>query len=97
MNLAVGNYLFEVQDVRNCSSQLPVSILNTNDIVFEVDNITGVTCFGDPNGNAELSILQIQSPYTITWDNDATTNAVSNLSSGEHVVSLEDSNSWWLC
>lgn len=87
-----GEYVFHVKDDHSCVTQLPVTIINTNDIVFDVINIQGVKCFGETNGSAEVSIATIQAPYTIAWDNGTTTPSVSTLAAGLRSVVLEDAN-----
>lgn len=91
-NLFAGDYLLTVTDDNDCVTELPVGIINTNDIVFEVTGIGDVLCYGGADGHASLSISAIQAPYTILWDNGASTNAVSNLVAGTHTVTLADAN-----
>jgi len=90
--LTAGQYVFHVTDDHSCAAQLPVSIINTNDIIFDVISIQGVKCFGEANGRAEVSVTTVQAPYTIVWDNGITTSTVTTLAAGLRSVIVEDAN-----
>ncbi len=49
-----------------------------------------VACFGENTGSIELILEGGEMPYTILWDNDATTSMIENLGSGIYEVTISD-------
>ena len=52
---------------------------------------TNTTC-GQANGSVDLTVNGGQAPYTYMWDNGATTEDISNLTSGTYCVTVTDAN-----
>ncbi len=52
-----------------------------------------VTCAGNCDGNAVITIAGGQSPYSYLWNNGETTSAVNNLCAGNYTVTVTDAGS----
>ena len=49
-----------------------------------------VTCYGEADGQATVSVSGGESPYTYTWSNGATTSTINNISAGTYSVTVGD-------
>ena len=54
---------------------------------------TNVTCNGESNGSAEVTVSVGTSPYEYAWSNNATTEVVNDLVVGDYSVTVTDANS----
>ena len=72
-----------IQESANCSAVLDAVVTPTN-----------ITCFGDQDGSASLSLsLPGTQPITVTWSNGATNvYQIDNLAPGNYSVTVEDAN-----
>jgi len=88
--LIAGTYTVTVTDAHGCTkttsatvTQPPVLSLSTQ--------ITALSCFGGNTGAIDLTVTGGTPAYTYLWSNGATTQDVSNLSSGTYTVTVTDS------
>jgi gliding motility-associated-like protein len=88
-SLFSGNYLLTVSDSRACIA------LDTAKVQFVPSpdvNLLGVNSFcGPSNGKVITNISFGQSPYTFSWNNNATTKDISGLIAGKYVLTITDS------
>jgi hypothetical protein len=64
--LAAGEYQVTLEDANGCRVSREFEILNPENPTAEVTT-TPVTCFGVPNGTAEISVAGGTPEYTIDW------------------------------
>ena len=92
VGVAAGTYDVNITDANGCTDQASVTI--TEPATFSV-NITldnNLTCSDDNNGGATVEVTGGTAPYTYEWDNQATTASVTNLTLGNHSVTITDNN-----
>ena len=90
--LASGDYLFSITDVSNCSDTLSI-------LLSEPDSIAGdftINHASTPTAN-DGSIVTDQinggtPPYQFNWSNGDSSNNLINLSPGEYILTVTDSN-----
>ncbi len=92
-NLASGIYDCLVTDENNCTSLLPITVTENNDIELEnVDSIS-LACFGDQNGAIQISVTGGIGDFTFSLDNETnTTGLFENLSGGLYNITATDAN-----
>ncbi|HKR04723.1 MAG TPA: gliding motility-associated C-terminal domain-containing protein [Bacteroidia bacterium] len=88
-----GTYVVTVTDAQGCIFSAsavvaqPVGALNSTINVSQ-----NVNCFGGSNGSIILNVNGGTAPYTYTWSNGASTQNLSNLSTGTYSVTITDAN-----
>lgn len=91
--LSAGIYSVSITDANGCTSsssaeiEQPAGALATNLAISQQ-----VSCFGGANGSFDLTVSGGTTPYTYTWSNGATTEDLSNLSSGVYSATIQDAN-----
>ncbi len=90
-NLATGVYSVTVTDGNGCTSTYQVTITQPQPIIATY-NITNVGCYGQSTGTITISPTGGTAPYNYLWSNGASTQTVTNLSSGAYAVTITDSN-----
>ncbi len=93
--LGAGIYIVTVTDNNFCSATASVEIVEPSPLVVVIGGNSFVTCAGADNGYAEIfpaDILGGTAPYSILWDNGATTNATNTLDGGVHFATITDNN-----
>jgi len=90
-NLAAGTYLVSVTDDNGCSVQTSVEIGESQAMEITLMS-NGVRCNGDMNGSAGVNVIGGQEPYTFLWDNGETSQGVTNLLGGMHMMTVTDAN-----
>lgn len=89
--LSAGSYTVTVFDSKNCSTTQSYTV--TSPTVIEVSiQKNDVTCFGEQNGNAAISVSGGTPTYTYNWSNGATTSSISTLSAGSYQTTVTDAN-----
>ena len=92
INLCNGTYKATVTDSRNCSFELPDSVIITAPTLLSYDTIVSpATCEqGTNDGAINLTITGGVTPYSILWSNNSTTQSISSILSGYYDVSVTD-------
>lgn len=91
VNLAAGQYTVTVTDSNGCSNYGPVTITEPTAIDL-VSNTTNETCFGSADGTASVTASGGTPGYTYLWSDGQTTSTANNLTAGDYVVTVTDSN-----
>jgi hypothetical protein len=93
-NLVAGTYTVTVTDANNCTTTATVSITEpAAALSATISSPTNVLCNGAATGAATVVAAGGTSPYTYSWTNSATTDAISSLAAGPYTATVTDANS----
>lgn len=84
-----GFYKLIVTDVNGCKDSSAIELDGTALTRVSVES-TPVTCPGDANGTARVSVSGNNGPYTIMWSNGSSSEELLGLSKGTYNVSVTD-------
>jgi hypothetical protein len=87
-----GIYTFFVTDDNLCTADTTVSISNINAPTITVDNIVDVTCFGDNDGQINVTINGGTAPYTYVWNPNGISQQedLTNAEAGTYILEVTD-------
>ncbi len=88
--LPPGNYSVTITDNLNCSVALTSTVSTLSNMQDTIDVIANISCFGNSDGALLVSVQGGIQPYTFSWSNGATTQAIPNLSAGTYSVTITD-------
>jgi gliding motility-associated-like protein len=91
-NLQSGTYSVTVTDANSCSATLAAVVTAPTQMVLAAA-ATNVTCNGASTGSVSLTVTGGLSPLTYNWSNNATTQNISNVISGNYTVTVTDGSS----
>ncbi|OFY87018.1 MAG: hypothetical protein A2236_00070 [Bacteroidetes bacterium RIFOXYA2_FULL_33_7] len=89
--LSAGTYTVIVTDASNCTVEDSVTIAEPSVIVASIVG-TDISCNGNFDGSADLSVSGGTAPYTYDWNNNAMTQDISDLLLGTYTVTISDAN-----
>ncbi|MFH2095293.1 MAG: gliding motility-associated C-terminal domain-containing protein, partial [Bacteroidota bacterium] len=91
--LAAGNYTVTVTDAFGCQGTTGITIIQPDSIYATFTEIP-VSCYGDTDGEINLTVSGGESPYTYVWSTGDTlyTGLYGNLSPGGYEVTVVDGN-----
>ena len=77
----------------NCIKYFTIFINEPQDTLSSsIANLTNISCWGDSTGQAEVTVIGGQFPYTHLWDNGETNALNANMNAGWHYVISTDAN-----
>lgn len=89
--LAAGTYTVTVTDANNCvSSVTSIQVTQPAAALNATTSSTAALCFGNSTGTISVTPSGGTTPYSYTWNTGATTQNLSNLSSGTYTVTITD-------
>lgn len=89
-NLNSGNYSCTITDSEGCYVMLNETVADISGN-FDIINSTITEEFcNNGTGEIDITVENGQQPYIFSWDNGASTEDISNLSSGEYEVTITD-------
>ncbi|MBC7744112.1 MAG: SprB repeat-containing protein, partial [Flavobacterium sp.] len=88
-NLAAGSYEVTLRDANGCP-QVKTIVITQPTALTITGTKTDVTCAGFNNGTINLNISGGTAPFNYMWNDGATTQNVTNLSTGPHSVTVTD-------
>jgi gliding motility-associated-like protein len=93
-NLLAGSYTVIVSDIVGCSDTAVVSITQPTQLNLNIISQTDALGTGQNNGTATVSASGGVSPYNYSWSHNAlaTSNFVTDLPSGTHLITVTDAN-----
>ncbi|HEY9047396.1 MAG TPA: SprB repeat-containing protein, partial [Ohtaekwangia sp.] len=86
---ATGNYSVTVTDASGATATLSSTITQPEAIVIS-GTITAASCSGISNGAIDVSVTGGQGTFNYSWNNGATTQDLSGLSSGIYILTVKD-------
>ncbi|MGY8987280.1 MAG: T9SS type A sorting domain-containing protein [Flavobacteriales bacterium] len=91
-NLSVGIYTYTITDNNNCTFS---DSINISEPIALTNSYTSanITCNGASTGNIDITPFGGISPYTFSWDNGVITEDLTNVSAGQYIVNITDTNS----
>ena len=90
VDLCAGAHEVTITDANNCSTLIEVFADQPSEFIATAIEVEPVTCFGNNNGQASVSTNGNAIQYL--WDNGESTAIATNLSAGDHTVTVTDSN-----
>ncbi len=84
-----GNYYVNITDMNGCS-HLDYAYVDNVSALAITSTINNANCFGNADGAVNVTILNGTEPYTFTWSNGATTEDITNVTSGFYSVIILD-------
>ena len=90
-NLAPGSYSVTVNSSAGCEFMGTYIITEVNPIEL-VSTVEDVSCNGGSDGAINVLAIGGTGPYTYAWSTGQMTNNISNLSSGDYILSVTDAN-----
>ena len=88
--VGAGTYMVTVTGQGGCTATAAATVIASNGITLAVSAIN-TTC-GNSNGVAIANITAGTGPFTYFWNTGATTDSVTNLSSGTYTVTVTSAN-----
>ena len=92
--LAAGNYSVTISDGVACDTVMTFTITSPPQLTANASVISQVSCNGDCNGSAQVSINGGTPNYTIAWNDPSnqSTNVANGLCAGNYNVVVTDAN-----
>jgi gliding motility-associated-like protein len=87
--LCAGDYIVTVTDNNGCSKTELVTIQDASTLSIQISS-NDITCNGDGNGNALVTVQGGSPGYVYNWNNGFGTNFISSLAPGTYTVSVTD-------
>ncbi len=90
-NLAVGEYVFYMNDAVGCKLESTFSISNNG--IVPVVSITDVNCAGENTGMIDVSSISgLTAPISYNWSSGHSSNQATNLYAGTYILQAVDVN-----
>ena len=90
-NLSAGTYDLIVTDDNNCKYEESI-IVNEPDLLEATYVPTHVACFGESNGEIDITVTGGTSPYNYAWSNLTIDEDLLNILAGTYTVTVTDAN-----
>ena len=90
-DISTGIYSVQVTDSNNCSVS-DTFYIDEPLPLYLVDSLTNISCNGNSNGTINLNVSGGTIPYLFLWSTGDTTQNLSNIVSGEYIITITDSN-----
>ncbi|MBC7487245.1 MAG: gliding motility-associated C-terminal domain-containing protein [Cytophagaceae bacterium] len=88
-SLSAANYILTITDASTCSQVFNYAVSDPTPYTI-TPTLTPVLCNGGTSGAINLNITGGTAPFTILWNNGASTPNISLLSAGTYTVSITD-------
>jgi gliding motility-associated-like protein len=90
-NIGAGAYTVTVTDGNGCTAQEIVNVPSVNGPIISLDDVTDVSCFGESDGSAAISVTGGTPGFTYDWSpSGGTTPTENGMSGGSYTVTVED-------
>ena len=89
-DLNAGVHIFTLTDDNGCYQDGEVNVGEYTPPLDDNIITTDVTCYGNADGTATITVNDVNTPITFVWDNGATGSTVTNLFYGYRTVQITD-------
>ena len=89
INLKAGDYRVEIRDANRCLDSLSTTI-SENPLLEATVEVQNISCNGESSGAINLSVQGGVAPYSYQWSNDAVTQDINELKTGQYSVIVTD-------
>lgn len=89
VNLAPGAYSLTITDSAGCTTSDTVEIISP-DTLRAIPSFMDISCFGETDGKASVSVSGGVAPYEYAWGNGATDSLIQDLPAGIYGVVVRD-------
>jgi len=86
---STGSYSLTATDAKGCSVSKNINVSN-NPSLQASDNVTNLSAYNSNNGFINVNVTGGTNPYNYYWGNGATSNSISNLTTGTYDFLAED-------
>jgi hypothetical protein len=73
----------------SCSDTVAITVIQSPTVS---DTANSLSCYGDTNSTASLTVTGGTTPYTYAWSNSATTSSISNIGTGMYSYTVTGGN-----
>ena len=92
-NVPAGEYSVHVYDADQCSAVVEhIMVLQPASGISASSVVTNISVFGAHDGAIDVTVSGGTAPYTYLWNNDATTQDLTDLGPGTYSVVITDAN-----
>jgi len=92
-NVPAGKYSVHVYDANQCSAFVEdIMVLQPASGISASSIVTNISVFGAHDGAIDVTVSGGTAPYTYFWNNEATTQDLTNLGPGTYSVIITDAN-----
>ncbi|MEP7170257.1 MAG: hypothetical protein ABI855_12870, partial [Bacteroidota bacterium] len=92
-SISAGTYTVTITDANGCITSQTKAVSQPSGALTATSSANqNVSCFGGADGSINLIVNGGTTPYSYNWNNGATTQNLSNLSSGSYSVTITDVN-----
>ncbi len=88
--LASANYTVVVTDANGCTAEQTVPVAPFACLIQATISSSNISCFGDNDGQATVTLANGLSPFTYEWSNGETTATITGLAPGTYTVEIVD-------
>ncbi len=92
LNLPSGTTIFYVEDANDCSINQSYTV-SPIDPMMVSGTVSDVSCFGNSDGDIQVSVTNGEPPYSFNWSNGSTGSFIYNIPAGNYIVTVSDNNS----
>jgi hypothetical protein len=87
-----GQHNYTITDNSGCSINDSIFINEPTEINITTLITNSINCFNDSDGSIDLSVVGGNGAYSYSWSNGAITQNLSNITAGQYIATVTDSN-----
>ncbi|MBN4081700.1 choice-of-anchor J domain-containing protein [bacterium AH-315-C07] len=91
-NVASGSYVITVSDTKGCKTYEVVTINDFGAPTVSINNKNDISCNGAVDGSISVTVSSGTTPFTFAWNTGSNTTSISNLTSGNYLLTVKDIN-----
>jgi large repetitive protein len=91
-NLGPGTYIVTIHDGSPCDIHMPFTIVQPQPIVLSANVTHALNCTNANSGAIDLTASGGTPPYAYSWSNGSKTADLTNITSGNYLVTVTDAN-----
>ena len=92
VGLCDGTYNVTVTDNNGCTGTNLIDVVSPTELTFSNVTVDDALCYGGASGNIQVLPTGGIAPYSYIWDNGSTVASPTDLTSGQHCVTVVDNN-----